>query len=421
MYISQCTEHIYLIGISDSPDSVSVYSAYEMYLAIGQNLSLTNLQVYPMLYRKMPKCDRELSVLGFGCMRFPLTKSGHVDELRAIELVRYAIDHGVNYIDTAWPYHDGESEVVLGKALQDGYREKVNLVTKLPTWLVHSRDDMDKYLNEQLRRLKTDHIDFYLIHTLDREKWEKMQSLGFDRFLDAAKADGRIDYAGFSYHGDPATFKSVVDGYDWAMTLIQYNFLDEELQAGTAGLRYASKKGLGVAVMEPLRGGALALKLPGVVSALKKAGKGSPASWGLRWVWDHPEVTVVLSGMSNLRQVADNLKAADMGLPNSLTQKQRLAIDEVRDFLQDRMKVGCTGCRYCMPCPHGVAIPDCFLMYNGAFMYEKPRQSKKLYNFFLGDTEYASKCRWCGECEKKCPQGLDIPGTLKDVAEYFGQ
>lgn len=384
------------------------------------NLALTNLQVYPMLYRKMPKCDRELSILGFGCMRFPLTKTGHVDEPRAIELVRYAIDHGVNYLDTAWPYHDGESEVVLGKALQDGYREKVNLATKLPTWLVHSREDMDQYLNEQLRRLNTDHIDFYLIHTLDREKWEKMQSLGFDRFLDAAKADGRIDYAGFSYHGDPDTFKAVVDGYDWTMALIQYNYLDEQLQAGTEGLQYAAAKGLGVVVMEPLRGGTLALKLPETVSLLAEAGKGSPAEWGLRWVWDHPQVSVVLSGMSNLRQLKENLRSADKGLPGSLTLPQREAIDRVRDFYKGRMKVDCTGCRYCMPCPHGVAIPDCFAFYNGSFMYDRLPIFKKNYKFFLGDSEYASKCTGCGDCLEKCPQSLPVPEKLRDVKKLFG-
>jgi predicted aldo/keto reductase-like oxidoreductase len=374
-----------------------------------------------MLYRKMPKCDRELSILGFGCMRFPLTKEGHVDEAKAIELVRYAIDHGVNYVDTAWPYHDGESETVLGKALQDGYREQVNLATKLPTWLVNSGEDMDKYLVEQLKRLQTDHIDFYLIHTLDREKWDKMQSIGFDRFLDSAVKDGRVTYPGFSFHGELDTFISVVDGYDWTMALMQYNYLDEQLQAGTEGLRYAAKKNLGIVVMEPLRGGAMALKIPDAEPLWAEAGKGTPAEWGLRWVWDHPEVTVVLSGMSRMSQVRENLRSASKGLPSSLTPAQLKAIHDVRDLLRNRMKVNCTGCRYCMPCPNGVAIPDCFMFYNNAFMYDKPRRTKQSYEFFLGDTEYASRCIKCGECLDKCPQAVKIPEMLKEVAGYFGR
>ena len=373
-----------------------------------------------MLYRKLPKCDRDLSILGFGCMRFPMTKEGHVDEAKAIELVRYAIDHGVNYLDTAWPYHDGESETVLGKALQDGYRKKVNLATKLPTWLIKSRKDMDHYLDEQLKRLQTDHIDFYLIHTLDRDSWAKMQKLGFDRFLDSAIQDGRITYPGFSFHGELDTFKSIVDGYDWTMTLIQYNYLDEQLQAGTEGLRYAAKKNLGVAVMEPLRGGAMALKTPAAEPLWAEAGKGTPAEWGLRWVWDHPEVTVVLSGMSRMSQLRENLRSARKGLPLSLTPVERSTIEKVRDLLLSQMKVNCTGCRYCMPCPNGVAIPECFMFYDNAFMFDRPRKSKKSYEFFLGDTEYASKCTGCGECVDKCPQSVAIPEKMKEVAGYFG-
>ena len=328
-----------------------------------------------MLYRKMKKSDRELSILGYGCMRLPLLKSGRVSLRLSKQAVRYAIDHGVNYIDTAYPYHNGESETIVGKVLQDGYREKVNLATKLPAWLIEKRKDMDRYLDEQLKKLQTDHIDYYLIHALDRNRLPGMEKLGMADFLDDALADGRIKYAGFSFHDKLEVFRQCVDAYDWTFCQIQYNFLDEDYQAGTEGLKYAASKGLGVVVMEPLRGGLLTRHVPVIDKIWAEArGDRSPAGWGLRWVWDHPEVTVVLSGMSSLSQVEDNLKYVDEGRPGTLTKKELALIDRVKATYRERMKVGCTGCEYCMPCNNGVNIPGCFEQYNNASMFGDPEQ-----------------------------------------------
>ena len=253
-----------------------------------------------MLYRKMPKNGDELSILGFGCMRLPMVE-GTIDEARAIAQIRGAIDSGVNYVDTAWPYHGGASEPLLGKALTDGYRERVKVATKLPSWLIHSREDMDRYQNAQLQRLGTDHIDYYLVHALEGVVWDSVAALGIREFLDQAKKDGRIVNAGFSFHGLAEDFKRIVDAYPWVFCQIQYNFLDEQFQAGTQGLKYAASKDMGVVIMEPLRGGNLGLPTPPpAVAALwdEAKTKRSPVEWALRWVWNHPEVTLVLSGMN---------------------------------------------------------------------------------------------------------------------------
>ncbi|HUL62819.1 MAG TPA: aldo/keto reductase, partial [Methanocella sp.] len=238
-----------------------------------------------MLYRQMKKSDRKLSILGYGCMRLPLLKGGRVSLRLSKQAVRYAIDHGVNYVDTAYPYHNGESETIVGKVLQDGYREKVNLATKLPTWLIEKRKDMDRYLDEQLKKLQTDHIDYYLIHALDRNRWPAIEKMGVADFLDDALADGRIKFAGFSFHDKVDAFREIVDGYGWTFCQIQYNYIDEEHQAGTEGLKYAAAKGLGVVVMEPLRGGLLTRHVPEVDRIWAEAKNDwSPAGWGLRWV-----------------------------------------------------------------------------------------------------------------------------------------
>jgi predicted aldo/keto reductase-like oxidoreductase len=372
-----------------------------------------------MLYRKMKKADRDLSILGFGCMRLPVLENGHVDEPEAVRMIRRAIDEGVNYVDTAYPYHNGESETVVGNALQDGYREKVNLATKLPSWLVEERGDMDKYLDEQLKKLQTDHIDFYLVHSLMGESWEKMESLGIKDFLDDAISGGRITYAGFSFHDTYPDFKKIVDSYDWTFCQIQYNYMDEKYQAGTAGLRYAARKGLGVVIMEPLRGGLLAKQVPAAIDIWARSPeKRSPAEWGLRWVWDHAEVTVVLSGMSSMIQVEENLKSSEKGLPDSLGKADLALVNKVKRLFRSRMKVPCTGCGYCKPCPNGVDIPECFSSYNIAFMYEDIERAKSLYWFGTRGGE-ASKCAECHECENICPQCIPIPEKLKEVKAMF--
>jgi len=380
-----------------------------------------------MLYRKMKKAKTELSILGFGCMRFPMKDTGQIDEETATSMLHYAIDHGVNYVDTAYPYHNGESEPVVGRALAGGYREKVHLATKLPSWLITSREDMDKYLDDQLVRLRTDHIDFYLVHGLNRLFWENLSALGVTDFLSDALADGRIRYAGFSFHDSTKLFREIVKGYDWTFAQIQYNFMDEHYQAGTEGLEYAAKKGLGIVVMEPIRGGLLARDLTGISEIWKKAKvQHQPAEWALRWVWNHPEVTVALSGMSTPEQVRQNVARAESGMPDSLTKTELSLFGKVRKELEKRITIPCTGCKYCVPCPHGVSIPECFEYYNRGHMYEDEEQTRELYSAFLGGffdgtPHYASLCQECGECEEKCPQSLPIRENLKEVVKYFGK
>lgn len=379
-----------------------------------------------MLYRRMNNVESDLSILGFGCMRLPIAKDGIIDEKQATEMLRYAIDHGVNYVDTAYPYHKGESEPFVGRALQGGYREKVYLATKLPSWLIKSHADMDRYLDEQLKRLQTDHIDFYLVHGLQKPFWENLRSLGVTDFLDDAIADGRIKYAGFSFHDELPLFKEIVDAYNWTFCQIQYNFMDEQNQAGTEGLKYAADRGLGIVIMEPLRGGMLTKDILSINAIWEKAPvRGSPTEWALRWVWNHPEVTVVLSGMSSFGQVEQNIAYAENGLQNSLTQKELDLFKEAETEYKKRIKVPCTGCRYCMPCPSNVSIPECFEMYNQGCMFDAPDVARINYGFlggmFGGNPGFASQCLECGECEEKCPQGIPIREQLKKVAAYFGK
>lgn len=377
-----------------------------------------------MLYRTMPKNGDALSILGFGCMRLPMA-DGKIDEARAIAQIRGAIDNGVNYVDTAWPYVGGDSEPLLGKALGNGYRDKVKLATKLPTWLIHDRADMDHYLSAQLQRLGTDHIDYYLVHSLEGPSWDRLESLGIREFLDQAKADGRIVNAGFSFHGLREDFKRIIDAYDWIFCQIQYNLLDQQFQAGTEGLEYAAAKKLGVVIMEPLRGGSLALTTPPpAVAALwdEATVKRAPVDWALRWVWNHPGVTVVLSGMNEEAHIAQNLVIADQALPNSLTDAELALVDRVAAQYKELMQVGCTGCAYCMPCPQGVQIPKCFDFFNRMHMFGNVEEAKMMYISFgaglAGTNEpgFASQCVACGACLKKCPQHIAIPDELKRVA-----
>jgi uncharacterized protein len=379
-----------------------------------------------MLYRKIPKNGDELSVLGFGCMRLPVQENGTIDEKRATQQVRYAINHGVNYVDTAWPYHMGQSEPFLGRALTDGYREKVKIATKLPSWLVDSRKDMDIFLNAQLEKLQTDHIDYYLVHGLAGELWDKMEALGIIDFLEKAKRDGRIVNAGFSFHGPADDFKRIVDAYPWIFCQIQYNFMDENNQAGTEGLKYAASKDLGIIVMEPLLGGNLANKVPPEVGEIwnEASVRRTPAEWALRWVWNHPEVTVVLSGMNEEAQVEENLKTADDAHPNSLTEAELQLVKKAEQKYRQLVKIGCTGCQYCMPCPSGVNIPECFDIYNTLHMFGNEDGAKFMYAMRMSgaftDTEpggFASLCVECGQCTENCPQSLEIPNLLKSVAE----
>lgn len=373
----------------------------------------------------MPKNDDQLSILGFGCMRLPINPDRSINEKEATAQIRCAIDCGVNYIDTAWVYHNLESEPFLSRALADNYREKVKLATKLPSWDINTREDMDFYLNEQLRKLNTDHIDYYLLHGLSGELWSKLKSLGVIEFLNTAKTDGRIINAGFSFHGTHDDFRDIVDDNAWDFCQIQYNFLDTHRQAGTAGLKYAASKGLGVIVMEPLRGGKLASPVPSEVQEIWNTSetKRTPAEWALSWVWNHPEVTVVLSGMNNMDHVIENIVIAGGAFPDMLTEEDLALVKEVRRKYEAIMQIGCTGCRYCMPCPRNVNIPECFETYNTYHMYQDKDDILFGYTLrqtgYTSNTEYgfASQCVECGRCVEICPQELDIIELLKLVKE----
>jgi hypothetical protein len=378
-----------------------------------------------MLYRKIAKTGDELSILGFGCMRLT-QKDGRIDEERAARQIRHAIDQGVNYLDTAWAYHRGESEPFLGRTLAGGYRERVKLASKLPTWLVKSRADMDRFLDAQLEKLATARIDYYMVHGIDGSNWERMAGLGVGEFLETARADGRIVNAGFSFHGLREEFKGIVDAYPWSLCQIQYNYLDEEMQAGTQGLEYAAAKGLGVMVMEPLRGGLLGAKPqpPAVEEIWREAGAGrSPAEWALRWIWNRPEVTVALSGMSDEAQVEENLRVASEARAGSLTAEEAGLIARVARKYREIMKVACTGCGYCLPCPSGVDIPGCFDSWNLLHSFGN-QDAWFIYvmrgaGVFSGERSYSSLCSQCRDCVEKCPQGLQIPELLEEVAREF--
>jgi predicted aldo/keto reductase-like oxidoreductase len=376
-----------------------------------------------MLYRTVPKTGDKLSILGFGYMRLPHKQGGGIDEERAVRQLRYAIDHGVNYVDTAPIYHFGKSETILGRALTEGYRNKVRLATKLPPWSVFARSDMDRILADQLAMLNTDHIDYYLLHSLGKESWDKLLLLGVLEFLDMAKKDGRIINAGFSFHSNTDTFKEIIDAYDWDFCQIQFNYLDEHNQAGIEGLEYAASKRIAVVVMEPLRGGNLAGHVPDDVQKIWDTAhiKRSAAEWGLRWVWNHPEVTVALSGMNDEAHIDENLRVAETALPDSLSESDLTVLEQARQTYRRLMKVDCTGCRYCMPCPAGVNIPECFAFYNNTAFFPHCRENRMLYMVRLGGIigdfpSYAGLCRHCGKCERICPQHIPIQQRLKEVS-----
>jgi predicted aldo/keto reductase-like oxidoreductase len=373
-----------------------------------------------MKYRKFGKLDYQISALGFGCMRLPTRDSkpmsGDVDERESMRLIRSAIDRGVNYIDTAYPYHNGTSEIVTGKALGDGYRDRVKLATKSPLWFIASAADFDKFLNEQLKRLRTDHIDFYLMHGVGKERWENtVLKFGLLEKAEKAIADGRIRHLGFSFHDGPEAFNPIVDAYDrWDFCQIQYNYMDTENQAGTAGLRHAASKGLAVIVMEPLLGGKLANPPAEVRKIFDERGTKSPAQCALQWVWNQPGVTSLLSGMNSMQQLDENLHAAESLSTEPLSPDDLELIERVRAAFLERAAVPCTRCGYCLPCPQGVNIPGVIELYNNGIIYDDMSASRFAYGRFFQETERASACIACGECEEKCPQGIEI-GTLMPV------
>ncbi len=381
-----------------------------------------------MKYRTFGNTGIEVSALGFGAMRLPVMGKDHtkIDEERAAEMIRYAIDQGVNYLDTAYVYHSksfsegGSSEPFLARVLKDGYREKVHLATKLPAWLVQSPEEMDRYLDEQLQRLGTETIDFYLIHSLNRGTWDNMKVHGVFDFLDRAIRKGKIRYAGFSYHDNLELFREIVDAYPWTFCQIMYNYYDVNFQAGMEGLRHAADKGLAVVVMEPLRGGALVSGLPEEArKILKEAGpERTEVEWALRWVWSQPEVSTILSGMSTLDQTVENADLADQVSAAPWTAADEEAIDRASRVIRALQRVDCTDCKYCMPCPEGVDIPRNFTFSNDHHMLKDP-SAKMRYFGFLSEQQRASACVECGQCEEQCPQQIPIIEELKHVVELF--
>ena len=369
-----------------------------------------------MKYRKIGDC--KVSALGFGCMRLPVIDNNmtQIDEPEATRMLHYAIEQGVNYIDTAVPYHGGNSEPFVGNALKGGWRDRVRLATKLPSWAVQTTEDFDKHLNEQLGKLQTDCIEFYLLHSLKSDWWEKLKKLGALEFLGRAIEDGRIKYAGFSFHDELSTFKEIVDSYDWDFCQIQYNYMDENHQAGTEGLNYAVEKGIDVIVMEPLRGGKLTKKIPDSIQALMDQNNISKtqAELALRWVWNRPDVSIVLSGMSTMDQVVENCRVANESEPNSLTADELVIIEKIRDLYLERTQVPCTECNYCLPCPEGVDITGIFRLYNDLHIYQDEQWAQASYGMFMPEGEKASNCNECGQCEEACPQDIAVIEKLKE-------
>ncbi len=376
-----------------------------------------------MQYRQFGKLDCEVSALGYGVMRMPILDkdSSKIDEPEATRILRYAIDQGVNYVDTAYVYHAGSSEPFLGRALQDGYRERVHLATKVPSALVERSEDFDRYLNEQLQRLQTDHIDFYLLHAMNKKYWAKLSELGVLDWMVKAKASGRIRYMGFSFHDTVDTFKGIVDASDaWDFCQIQYNYMDIERQAGTEGLKYAAAKGLPVVIMEPLLGGRL-VEPPEAVQAVFDSApvKRSPADWALQWLWDQPEIAVVLSGMSTMQQVEENLRSADGSKIGSLTAEDQKVIVQVREKYQALCPIPCTRCEYCLPCPNELNIPQILSQFNSGKMYNKPDIARAMYKMFNPEGKRAEDCIACRDCESRCPQQIPISEWMVHVHEVL--
>jgi predicted aldo/keto reductase-like oxidoreductase len=378
-----------------------------------------------MQYRKFGKLDWQVSALGFGCMRLPTTKTpADIDEPEATRMLHYAIDHGVNYVDTAYPYHGGNSELVVGRALRDGnYRAKVRLATKLPSWLVEKPEDFDRYLNEQLGKLQTDHIDFYLLHALNGGTWNKLRGLDIFRSAERAIADGRIRYLGFSFHDKYEVFQEIVDAYDhWTFCQIQYNYMDIENQAGTRGLQYAASKGLAVVTMESIRGGRL-VNPPAPVQSIWDTSKRkrSAADWALQWLWNQPEVSVSLSGMSTMRQVEENVASAGASGVRSFSGEELDLVAKVREKYIELCPIPCTRCGYCMPCPNGVNIPRNFEVYNDGSIYAKAEWARNEYNNWIGAAERANNCIACQQCESLCPQQIPISQWMPVVQSVLGE
>lgn len=378
-----------------------------------------------MQYRKFGNLGFEISTFGMGCMRLPLKeqpdgtrKYEDIDEEEAIKMIRHAVDNGVNYFDTAYLYHGGYSERVLGKALKDGYREKVKVATKLPVWKVEKYEDLGAILDEELKRFDFDYIDFYLLHAQNKERWEKVKNLGILRFLEDARKQGKIKYIGFSFHDTLPVFKEIIDEYSWDMCQIQLNILDTDYQAGVEGLKYAASKGIPVVIMEPLKGGRLARDIPDRVKEMLPAGM-SLVDIAFRWLGNFQEVTVVLSGVSTMEQLDDNIRIFSGITPGGMSREELESVQKIQEYFRSQIKVDCTSCFYCMPCPSGVDIPGIFRLYNDAFIFDAKASSVNRYKELQQNKKDASQCVECGTCESACPQRIPIIEKLKEADSFL--
>lgn len=378
-----------------------------------------------MQNRIIPKTGDEISPLGFGAMRLPL-KSGKIDRIKAKELIYYAIDNGVNFIDTAYLY--GDSESFLGEILTPEIRSKVKICTKLPSINVRKYEDMEKFLNEQLNRLQTDYIDYYLIHAVDLKTINRLLKRDLIKFINKAKSEGKIKHIGFSYHGPKEEFNIIVDGYDWDVVMVQYNYFDENVQASIEGIEYAASKGMGIFVMEPLKGGILAGKMPEKAEEIfKKVNPNkSNAQWAIEWVLNNRNVTCVLSGMNSFEQLDENLEIACKTTPLSMSFEDMETVELVKRVMRNSLKINCSTCGYCMPCPRGVNIPECLKIYNEKYLFEhKGIINQSFIDYYqyvggiMGSQGRAGACNGCGKCLRKCPQKLDIIYELKKVKKEF--
>jgi hypothetical protein len=381
-----------------------------------------------MKYRSFGHLKWTPSALGFGAMRLPIIEGDrtNIDESRAIHMMRHAFDHGVNYVDTAYPYHGGNSEIIVGKALLNGYRDKVKLATKMPVRILETKRDLDPIFRQQLTRLQTSHIDFYLFHGLNHDRWQKLKDLDALNWAENKIVNGRIGYLGFSFHDDFSAFKTIIDEYSgWTFCQIHYNYIDTQYQAGERGLKYAAANGLGVVIMEPLQGGNLTVAPPAEIQTLwdQSPIRRSLAEWGLLWLWNQPEVSLVLSGMSTITQVKENLESANRSEVNCLSE------DELQHFAQIRVKhqqfgfIGCTGCQYCLPCPHNVAIPEILSTFNQYYRNRGATTQQQCiinsYHNRITHNHGPSNCTNCNTCLQKCPQELPIPQLLARSIRYL--
>jgi uncharacterized protein len=377
-----------------------------------------------MQYRSFGKDGWKASVLGFGAMRLPCLKSGSgVDSDLSIELIRYGIKKGINYIDTAYFYHDGLSEVIVGKALKDGFREKVRVATKSPGFLIKEVEDFDRILDEQLKRLDIPFIDYYLFHGIGEAGLNQILSNNFFKKIENAKKNNKIRHIGFSFHDGPQAFKRIIDSYDaWELCQIQFNYMDIKNQAGLEGLLYAAAKGISIVVMEPLLGGRLARPPKSIGQLFEQYGpQYSPAEWSLQWIWNHPEVSIVLSGMNAQSQIDENVDAADRSKPGLLQESDRQFIERIRNEFSKRTVIPCTKCRYCMPCPSDVDIPWNIEQYNEGVVYGDPGAPRFVYNTFMKPENRASACTGCKACEDRCPQKIQISEWMPKIKEVLGE